>query len=92
MKKILTICLAVCLLALSIPGYAATEGEVLGVTNCKSWISLRVAPNTAVRRLARVPKGALVTYGSDSGNGFAYKHFKQTIDNHRLLNHSGHNM
>ena len=72
MKRILVLCLMLCLLALSMPGYAADEDVVLGVVNCESWVSLRKEPSTSAKRLAKLPKGALVTYISSGGNRFTF--------------------
>lgn len=72
MKRIIVLCLMICLLALSIPGYAADEDAVLGVVNCKSWVSLREEPSTSAKRLAKLPKGALVIYISSEENGFTF--------------------
>ena len=72
MKRIIVLCLTICLLALSIPGYAADEDVVLGVVNCESWVSLRESPSTSAKRLTKLPKGALATYISGAGNGFTF--------------------
>lgn len=72
MKRIMAMCLMICLLALSLPGYAADEDAVLGVVNCESWVSLRNGPSTSAKRLAKLPKGALVTYISSGRNGFTF--------------------
>ncbi len=71
MKRLTMLCLVVCLLALSLPAYAAWNDEVMSVVNCESWVSLRESPSTRARRLEKLPKGALVSYRSSTWNGFS---------------------
>lgn len=71
MKRLAMLCLVVCLLALSLPAYAASD-TVMSVANCESWVSLRESPSTRARRLEKLPKGALVSYKSGTWNGFSF--------------------
>lgn len=70
MKRFFVVCLLVCLLAVSIPAYAVSKGEVFRVANCSEWISLRKTASTSSERLAKIPKGGLVMMDSMAQDGF----------------------
>lgn len=72
MKRLLTICLLMCLLAFSVPAHAATTQGVFRVDNCEEWISLREMPSTGSERLVKIPKNGLVTYIAPRSNGFCF--------------------
>ena len=67
MKRIVALALSM-LMLLSV---AALAEDSL-VVNCKEWVSLREAPDTAAKRLRQVPLGAVVTdcEPADEGSGF----------------------
>lgn len=45
-------------------------GQKLQVINCNSSISLRTNPDPDARRYCMIPKGEIVTFLEDAGNGF----------------------
>ncbi len=71
MKRALSILMVLCLLGMSVPTLAISKGDLLVVTNCKSWVSLRKSPSTSAERLKKLPKGAYVNYMGIYRNGFA---------------------
>ncbi|MBR1397754.1 MAG: SH3 domain-containing protein [Selenomonadaceae bacterium] len=46
------------------------------VVNCDNWISLREYPDTYSVALARIPRGAYVTYLGKAGNGFYHIEYR----------------
>lgn len=50
-------------------------GDMLVVTNCKEWVSLRKTASVKAQRLAKVPLGKSVYYLSDAGNGFSHVYY-----------------
>lgn len=79
MRKILAIILMVLLL---VPTALACEendggstwqtGDLLVVTGCEEWVSLRKTASTSAERLAKVPLGRSVYYLSKADNGFCH--------------------
>ena len=70
MKKLLSILICCCLLLALVPAMAAGISEVMCVTNCKEWVSLRELPDTKAKRLAQVRLGELVTGCTAAENDF----------------------
>ncbi|NLF28789.1 MAG: SH3 domain-containing protein, partial [Clostridiales bacterium] len=70
MKRMVCVLMAMCLLTMSIPALAISRGDLLIVTNCESWVSLRSDASTSAKRLKKLPKGTYVNYVGSSGNGF----------------------
>jgi len=79
MKRILTMLLM--LMVLIPAGFACEEneggntwetGDMLVVTGCKEWVSLRKTASTKAQRLTKVPLGRSVYYLSDAENGFCH--------------------
>ena len=72
MKRLIGCILLCCLLmgALLPPALAAGVSQVMCVTNCQEWVSLREGPDTSAKRLAKVRLGELVTYCSAAENDF----------------------
>lgn len=56
-------------------GKAWETGDMLAVTNCKEWVSLRKTASAKAERLAKVPLGKSVYYLSDAGNGFSHVYY-----------------
>ena len=80
MRKLLTLILSLILAAM--PMAMACEecggwqtGDMLVVTNCKEWVSLRTTASTKAERLARVPLGKSVYYLSEAANGFSHVYY-----------------
>lgn len=80
MRKILVLILTI-VIALAPAALACEEneggevwntGDLLVVTNCKEWVSLRKTASTKAERLARIPLGKSVYYLSEAGNGFCH--------------------
>lgn len=63
-KKLVSVCLAL-LLALS---SASALADMLQVTNCENWVSMRVEPDTSSDWVVRVPLGGLVDAQGYEGN------------------------
>ncbi len=72
MKRLLTICLLVCILMSGVSALAAANGDLMRVVNCNEWVSLRQMPSTKAARMDKVPKNALVVYLGEAQSGFAY--------------------
>ncbi len=70
MKRIALFLLAALLLAICTPSLADGVSEVMCVTNCEEWVSLREGPDTATKRLAQVRLGELVIHCSAAENDF----------------------
>lgn len=70
MKRLISVCLLVCLIASCVPAFASVRSDLLTISNCNYWVSLRKTPDTASSRISTVPKGAFVTFDSIAENGF----------------------
>ncbi len=70
MKKIVVFLLAALLLAVWTPSLADGVSEVMCVTNCEEWVSLREGPDTSSKRLSQVRLGELVIHCSAAENDF----------------------
>ncbi len=69
--RTIAICLCLCLLLALIPAAQAAEvSDVMCVTNCQEWVSLREAPNTSSSRVAKVRLGELVTHCKAANDTF----------------------
>lgn len=70
MKKLLSAFLCLCLLFSLCPAFADSVSEVMRVSNCTEWVSLREKASSSSTRLMKVHLGELVTDCVDAGNGF----------------------
>ena len=69
-QRIAVLLIVVMMCSFTVSAYAVTKGDVLCVTNCNSWVSLRQLPATSSRRLEKVPKGSVVIFDSMAAKGF----------------------
>lgn len=69
-QRIALLLLIVWMCSLTASAYAVTAGDVLCVTNCESWVSLRQAPQKNSKRLEKLPKGSTVIVDAKATNGF----------------------
>ncbi|MBQ7519316.1 MAG: hypothetical protein IJU12_03285 [Clostridia bacterium] len=70
MKRLVCLLLCAALMLGAAPALAAGVSDVMRVVNCQEWVSLREAPETQSKRLAKVYLGELVTDCVASINGF----------------------
>jgi len=77
LKKQLAVLMLLMLLAL--PARAAEPFGWMQVTGCEEWISLRAEPDKVSERLQKIPLGALITFYSESENGFSHVYYNGEI-------------
>lgn len=70
MKKVFSCFLCMILLCTLLPALADSVSDVMQVTNCESWVSLRESPQTSAKRIKKVHLGELVTFCQADANGF----------------------
>ncbi len=61
MKRFVSTVMCLCLILTALPVLAADISDVMRVTNCKEWVSLRERPDAASKRLEKVNLDELVT-------------------------------
>ena len=79
MKRSICLFLCACLLTAVLPAFAAGVSDVMCVTNCKEWVSLREYPDSSSKRLAQVRLGELVTDCTAAYNDFVQCEFNGKV-------------
>ena len=75
MKRFAALFLLLCMALSAIPAFAAESLGSMEVIRCKEWVSLREKPDTAAKRLAKVPLGAVVSRCEQAGDGWIYAEY-----------------
>ena len=79
MKRFISILMCLCLALTVVPVLAAGVSDVMCVTNCKEWVSLREQPDTTSKRLEKVHLGELVTDCTASSDDFVRCEFNGKV-------------
>lgn len=78
MKRLLCLVLVSVLFLSALPARALTVSDVMQVTNCSEWVSLRQSPDKSSKRLAKVYLGELVSLCVAAPNDFVQCDYQGT--------------